>query len=158
MHVMAHELTHILWAFLFGGQAKEMKVSVNGGRVLINRTNFIITLAPYFFPLYTFLCIGVYLMAKDQFLPYIAFFIGASLAFHIALTLFSMRASQSDFYEDSNVFFSLSFVFIMNLIVIAFVLSLMSDKVKFLDFMKGIAIKSVWIVQWIAGFAKNMGR
>ena len=66
IHVMAHELTHIFWAFLFGGKAKKLEVSASGGRVLINRTNFVITLAPYFFPLYTFIFLAVYIIAKEQ--------------------------------------------------------------------------------------------
>ncbi len=154
IHVMAHELTHIFWAFLFGGKAKKLEVSASGGRVLINRTNFVITLAPYFFPLYTFIFLAVYIIAKEQYLPYIAFLIGASLSFHIALTLFSMKSAQSDFHEDSNIFFSLSFVHLMNIIVIALIFSILSEKVAFLDFLKDIPGKFVYIYHKASAFMK----
>jgi len=135
IHVMTHELTHLLWAYLFGGRAKKLEVSHNGGKVLISKSNFLISLAPYFFPLYTFFFIIIYLIARVEFLPYIAFFIGASLSFHIALTLYSLKTNQSDFTEDSNIFFSISFIFFMNVIIIAGILSLLSSKVNFLDFL-----------------------
>jgi hypothetical protein len=53
IYVFGHELTHALWAWLFGGQVKKMKVSSAGGQVVVSKSNFLIVLAPYFFPLYT---------------------------------------------------------------------------------------------------------
>lgn len=136
IHVMSHELTHILWAFLFGGKTKKLEVTDSGGKVIINKSNFLISLAPYFFPFYTFIFIFIYLIADKKFYPYIAFLIGASLSFHIALTLYSLRLSQSDLKEDSNLIFSLSFIFLMNLFIIILVLSLLSSKVNFIYFLK----------------------
>ncbi len=151
IHVMSHELTHMLWAFLFGGKTKKIEVSENGGKVVINKSNFLISLAPYFFPLYTFIFILIYLIADKKFYPFIAFFIGSSLSFHIALTLHSLRQSQSDLKEDSNIVFSLSFIFFMNLIIIVFILSLLSEKINFIYFIKNsflgifILVKKIFI-------------
>ena len=49
LYVFGHELTHALWTWLFGGQVKKMKVSSEGGHVVVSKTNFVIALAPYFF-------------------------------------------------------------------------------------------------------------
>ncbi len=136
IHIMSHELTHMLWAFLFGGKTKKIEVSENGGKVIINKSNFLISLAPYFFPFYTFIFILIYLIADKKFYSYIAFFIGGSLSFHIALTLYSLRQSQSDLKEDSNIVFSLSFIFFMNIIIIVFILALLSPKINFISFIK----------------------
>ena len=136
IHVMSHELTHMLWAAIFGGKTKKLEVSDRGGKVLINKSNFLISLAPYFFPLYTLVFVLIYLIADKKFLPVIAFFIGASLASHVALTLYSLKTSQSDFYEDSNIVFSLAFVFLMNIILVAAIFSMLSDEVRFLPFIK----------------------
>ena len=57
IYVFGHELTHALWTWLFGGQVKKMKVTSDGGHVVISKTNFLIALAPYFFPLYAVLVI-----------------------------------------------------------------------------------------------------
>jgi hypothetical protein len=152
IHVMTHELTHLFWAYLFGGRAKKMEIGHNGGKVLINKSNFLISLAPYFFPLYTFFFIIIYLIARVEFLPYIAFFIGASLSFHIALTLYSLKTDQSDFTEDSNIFFSIAFIFLMNVIIIAGVLSLLSSKVNFLKFLTDTLKGSMGIITGTVSF------
>ena len=152
IHVMTHELTHLFWAYIFGGRAKKMEISHEGGKVLINKSNFLISLAPYFFPIYTFLFIIIYLIARVEFLPYIAFFIGASLSFHIALTLYSLKTNQSDFTEDSNVFFSIAFISLLNVIIIAGILSLLSSKVDFLKFLINTLKGSIGIIFNVFGF------
>ena len=138
IHVMAHELTHILWAWIFGGKTKKLEVASGGGKVLINKSNFVISLAPYFFPLYTFIFLIIYAIAKVKFLPVIAFLIGVSLSFHIALTLYSLTHSQSDLTEDSNLFFSIVFIYFMNAVVIGLVLSMLSANITFLEFFTNI--------------------
>ncbi len=150
IHVMSHELTHMLWAALFGGKTKELRVAREGGRVMISKSNFLISLAPYFFPLYTFIFILIYIIADKKFLPYIAFFIGASLAFHIALTLYSLMINQKDLHEDSNIVFSIVFVLFMNIIIIILVLSILSNKISFLPFIKAVFARSFNIIKWAA--------
>jgi hypothetical protein len=135
MHVMAHELTHALWALPFGGKTKELKVSKEGGRVLISKSNFLISLAPYFFPLYALFFALIYLIARDEFRFIAAFLTGAALSFHIALTLFSLKSNQSDFHADSDFIFSIIFVYFMNIIMISLVLTALSPKINFLGFM-----------------------
>ncbi|MFP4465823.1 MAG: hypothetical protein ACLFP1_02095 [Candidatus Goldiibacteriota bacterium] len=155
VHVMAHELTHILWAMLFGGRAKKLEISGKGGKVLINRSNFLISLAPYFFPLYTVFFMIIFLIAKVQYHPYIAFFIGASFSFHIALTLYSMRTDQSDFVEDSSLFFSLLFIYFMNVLVIALLFSVISpDKFTARDFAVNVSA-NLWDIMKFMGNAVN---
>jgi len=151
MHVMAHELTHALWALPFGGKTKELKVTKDGGRVLISKSNFLISLAPYFFPLYAVLFALIYLIARDEFRFIAAFFTGAGLSFHIALTLFSLRSNQSDFHADSDFVFSMIFVYFMNIIMISLVLTAMSPKINFITFITGIFKGSFHIVK--AGLA-----
>ena len=52
-YVLAHELTHALWGWVMGARVSRIRVSKNSGSVSLSKTNFLITLAPYFFPLYT---------------------------------------------------------------------------------------------------------
>src|SRR6516164_6115980 len=59
-YVFGHKLTHVVWTWLFGGRVKRFKVSAAGGHVVVTRSNFLIALAPYFFPLYTLLVVGVF--------------------------------------------------------------------------------------------------
>jgi hypothetical protein len=48
IYVFGHELTHVLWVWLFGGSVKKFKVTSNGGHVIVDKTNFIIALSPVF--------------------------------------------------------------------------------------------------------------
>jgi hypothetical protein len=137
MHVMAHELTHALWALPFGGKTKELKVSKEGGRVLISKSNFLISLAPYFFPLYALFFAIIYKIARPEYGVFVAFFMGAALSFHIALTLFSLRSNQSDFHADSDFVFSMIFVYFMNIVMISLVLTVLSSKINFAGFVAG---------------------
>src|SRR6266849_3048990 len=52
LYIFGHELTHAIWAWIFGGKVKKFKVTANGGHVVITKSNFVIALAPYFVPLY----------------------------------------------------------------------------------------------------------
>src|SRR5438874_13037684 len=61
VYVFGHELTHALWTWLFGGRVKKFKATSQGGHVIINKTNVLITLAPYFFPLYVVLVVLVFM-------------------------------------------------------------------------------------------------
>ena len=67
MYVMGHELTHALAAVLQGGQADDLRVSSKGGMVKVNKSNFIVNLAPYFFPIYTALLLLVFWVADERF-------------------------------------------------------------------------------------------
>jgi hypothetical protein len=60
IYVFGHELTHALWVLVMGGRISRFRVGREGGHVVVDRTNFWIALAPYFFPLYSILAIGVY--------------------------------------------------------------------------------------------------
>src|SRR6185436_2345571 len=64
IYVFGHELTHVLWVWLMGGRVSKFRVSGEGGHIVTNRTNFLIALAPYFFPLYSLLAIAVYGIAS----------------------------------------------------------------------------------------------
>src|SRR6266699_1585458 len=57
VYVFGHELTHALWTWLFGGRVKKFKATSEGGHVVVTKNNFVIVLAPYFFPLYAALVV-----------------------------------------------------------------------------------------------------
>ncbi len=99
LYVMGHELTHALAAVIQGGQADDLRVSTKGGMVKVNVSNFLVNLAPYFFPIYTAAAALIYLIAADPYKPYLVGLIGFTLAFHFALTLYSLKQHQSDITE-----------------------------------------------------------
>lgn len=124
-YVMGHELTHALAAVLQGGRADDLHVSTKGGKVRVNRSNFVVNLAPYFFPLYTAGACLVWAVAAPRFSPALAALVGFTLAFHFALTLFSLKQHQSDIAEVGW-FFAIPLILALNVLICVLVLRLMA--------------------------------
>lgn len=139
----------MLFGQLFlGGRIKSLLVSREGGQVTLSKTNFFIALAPYFFPIYTFLILPIYFIAAPKFYSVLAFFVGFTLAFHIGLTLHSLRDQQSDIVQVGT-YFSLSFVYFMNILVLAIIISVISPEVMTLvEFFKETWVLFFRFVLW----------
>jgi hypothetical protein len=132
IYVFGHELTHALWAWLFGGQVKKMKVASGGGHVVISKTNFIITLAPYFFPLYAALAVIVFTLGNlfwnwRGYLVWFHLCVGAAYAFHVTLTFHTLRTRQSDITSQGRLF-SAVIIFLGNVCVLLFGVPLLTAK------------------------------
>ena len=100
-YVLGHELTHAIWGLLFGALPSKLRVSASGGSVNLTKSNMLITLAPYFFPFYTFLVIVVALITSAfirplPFLPLWMFAVGFTWAFHALFTLETLAQRQPD--------------------------------------------------------------
>jgi len=121
-YVLGHELTHAMWALMMGGGVGKLKVGKNGGHVELTKTNFVITLAPYFFPFYTFFVIAAYYLAGIwlEVEPHMAWWLGAvgfTWAFHITFTLNMLAERQPDIQEHGRIF-SYVIICLMNVLVI----------------------------------------
>jgi hypothetical protein len=109
IYVLGHELTHAVWAWLFGAEVRRLKVTSSGGHVMITKTNFLIALAPYFFPLYAVLVVAVFSIGHliwdwRQFLPLFHLLLGAAYAFHVTLTAHILKTRQTDITEQGYLF------------------------------------------------------
>ena len=118
-YVLAHELTHALFAVLSGGSIKSLQASIRGGRVVVSKSNFLITLAPYFFPFYACIVLLLYGAAVAAHAGVVAahaltILSGAAYTFHLALTLIFLHEDQSDIREH-GVFFSYPLIYLFNI-------------------------------------------
>lgn len=109
IYVVGHELTHALWVWLFGGRVKRFKATANGGHVVTDKVNFLIALAPYFFPLYAVVLVAVFALgnALADWARYRVWFhllLGAAYAFHVTLTAHVLKTRQSDITSQGYVF------------------------------------------------------
>jgi hypothetical protein len=160
-YVFGHELTHAFFAVLFGGSLKSFHASDRGGRVTVTKSNFIITLAPYFFPLYTFFIIVLYLIARaasagSGTLNTLIFFSGASFTFHLLLTFVFLQADQNDIKEQGAVF-SYPLIFLFNIFFAAFLINLyMADHEDYLRFFAGGIIKSTNVIAYVFSMAYGL--
>ena len=123
-YVLGHELTHALWTVLFGGRASGLKVSDAGGSVRVTKNNALVTLAPYFFPLYTFLVALAWLLSAwlfppvKPYAPIFVFWIGLTWAFHLTFTIRFLAYNQPDVREHGRLF-SYALIYALNVLSIA---------------------------------------
>src|SRR5471030_2863058 len=133
IYVFGHELTHALWTWLFGGRVKKMKVTSKGGHVVISKTNFVIALAPYFFPLYAVImilafAIGHLIWDWKNYFVFFHLLIGAAYAFHLTLTFHVLQTRQTDITSQGYLF-SAVVIFLGNVCVLLFGIPLLTARV-----------------------------
>ena len=154
IYVFGHELTHALWTWIFGGQVKKMKVTSAGGHVVISKSNFIIALAPYFFPFYTVLVIVVFALGHffwnwADSLVWFHLAVGAAYAFHVTLTWHALKTRQSDITSQGWLF-SAVIVFLGNAAVLLLGLPFLTAKVSFLNALGWWLEGTGHIFHWLA--------
>jgi hypothetical protein len=153
IYVFGHELTHALWTWMFGGEVKRMKVSSKGGHVVISKTNFLITLAPYFFPLYTVIVISVFAAGNlicnwHGYLVWFYLGVGAAYAFHVTLTVHTLKTRQSDITTQGYLF-SAVVIFLGNVIVLLLGIPLLTARVGILNSLGWWAESTGMILHWL---------
>ena len=116
-----------------------MKVSANGGHVYVTKDNFLITLAPYFFPLYALSVAGVYALGSRLWgwsgtVPLGAFhtLLGAAYAFHITLTWYILQTHQPDITSQGKLF-SAVIIFLGNALVLLLAVPLLTERVALVE-------------------------
>lgn len=129
-YILAHELTHALWGSLMGAKVFGMHISKERGSVTLSKTNFLVTLAPYFFPLYTVAVIlGYYILAiffevETHYLLWLAL-VGLTWGFHLTFTVSTLAQHQSDIAECGYLF-SYTTIYALNALGIAIWIVLVS--------------------------------
>jgi hypothetical protein len=154
-YVFGHELTHALFAVLFGGSVKSFHASQRGGRVTLTKSNVIITLAPYFFPLYTVVALLLYGTAIAADLKgavgWIVFLAGATFAFHLVLTALFLQTEQTDIREYGMIF-SFPLIYLFNVAFTALLVQLLlAENREYLLFLGNGIMKSVNVTALILG-------
>lgn len=136
IYVFGHELTHAVWAWLFGGRVRKFKVTAKGGHVVISKSNFLIVLAPYFFPLYVvlavlFFALGHLLFGWSGYLAWFHLVVGAAYAFHLTLTWHVLQTRQSDITSQGYLFSGV-IIFLGNISVLLVGLPALTSRVTVL--------------------------
>lgn len=153
VYVFGHELTHAVWVLLMGGRVSQFRVGRHGGHIMTDRNNFWIALAPYFFPLYSIIAIGIYgalSLAMDM-QPYgrlLYAVIGVTWAFHLTFTCWMIPKSQTDL-TDHGTFFSLVVIYLMNLLLLIVMLVVASPQITFADFGSEVGENGGRVSDWL---------
>ena len=154
VYVLGHELTHALFVYLCLGKVTSFKVDRTGGHIVTNRNNVLISLSPYFFPLYTTLTIigfGVAGLFVDLaavhpgalFFGHVSFswswvlflLIGFTWAFHFTFTAWMITKDQPDL-KQNGILFSLTLIYLINLLIISAFVVLASKATSRYDFLR----------------------
>lgn len=136
IYVFGHELTHAVWTWFCAGQVKKFKASSSGGHVVISKSNFLIALAPYFFPLYAVIVVLAFLAGHliwnwQNFLVWFHLLLGAAYAFHVTLTATILQTHQTDI-TGQGYLFSAVVIYLGNVIVLLIGIPLLAAKVDVL--------------------------
>ncbi len=156
IYVFGHELTHAIWVWLFGGSVKQFKATSEGGHVIVDKTNFLIALSPYFFPLYAVMVVAVFLTGHliwnwKDFMVWFQLLVGAAYAFHITLNAHVLKTQQSDITSQGYLF-SAVVIFLGNILVLLIGLPLLTAKIGVLKMFEWWWENTGSIVKYIAGW------
>lgn len=153
VYLLGHELTHAIWAWVFGGRVTALKVGPEGGCVRTDRVNFWISLAPYFFPLYGVLAAWLWWLAGfwvhlDGHLWALLAVLGLTWGFHISFTLMMLGRFQPDIAGEGWLF-SLSLIYLLNLLLLLVLLVFVSPELESHDLWRAL----VWAVRQLRALA-----
>ena len=154
MYVFGHEYTHAAFTILsFGKVLKLPVVTSRGGEVVASKNNILISLSPYLVPFYSVIAALIYwtlhLFMEIGPMHERFFFgvIGFTWAFHMTFTFLMVIRSQPDL-ENYGVFFSLVFIVLINVLIIATLFVIGSPTVDW----RGFA------VEWWGNIAEFAGK
>ncbi len=132
-----HEITHVLFGLLFLKWPSEFVVTFRkGGHVKLSGSNFIIFLAPYFFPTVSYLLVPFFFLVPESSLPLFYAVLGASVAFHLVSTWAELHLKQTDL-QKAGYIFSFCFLPVANLVFYgALIVLIFGGGTEFLSFWK----------------------
>jgi len=153
VYVFGHELTHALWTWLLGGSVKKFKASSKGGHVIVTKSNFIIALAPYFFPLYAILVVAVFVLGHwlwnwRNYLVWFHLLLGVAYGFHLTLTWHILKNEQSDITEQGYIF-SAVVIYLGNVTVLLVGIPLLASRVEVTTALRWWAESTQMFVGWL---------
>ena len=142
VYVFGHELTHALMVKIMGGRVSDFSVGSDGGYIVSSKINTWIALAPYFVPIYSVFVILLYgvvsffvdLQPHAELATGILYgLLGLTWCFHATFTLSMIPRGQTDLAYGGN-FFSLTVIYLMNLLVLSLLLIVATPYVSFASF------------------------
>jgi hypothetical protein len=140
LYVLAHEMTHAVFAVFQGARVKKIKVTAKGGYVEMSESNLVIDLAPYFFPLYAIILSVLFLTLDkiwnlNDFYWLFFFSLGICMSFHYLSSWDVLKIEQPDMAMTGK-FFGIIFVLIVNLIILNIIVAIL-----FLDY---VNLQTIW--------------
>lgn len=109
--VLEHEIIHLIFAVLSFKRVHSIYAGRNGGRVETEGDNFVIALAPYFFPLTTVIVLLFKPAVNYELQFWLNGVLGFSLMFHLIYLLKEFHFNQPDLQRNGLLFSSVVIIF-----------------------------------------------
>lgn len=132
LYVLGHELTHVVFVWIFRGRVLDFHVSTGGGYITTNKTNLVIALSPYFVPFWAVVAAICYAALRycaelpQEWDRLFYAIMGLTWTFHLVWTLWMIPRDQPDLKENGT-FLSLVIIYLANLVVLAALLCLAAE-------------------------------
>jgi len=163
IYVFGHELSHAVCVWLMGGRVHHFEVNSHGGHILADRTNTWIALAPYVLPIYSVFAIIIYGLLGLVFGDISAYrtilyaAVGFTWAFHMSFTCWMIMKGQPDLYYGGT-FFSLTVIYLLNLMLLAALLILASPQVTWMSFGRDLFQNAIELTSQLTTLGDQMMR
>lgn len=117
---LEHELTHALFALITFHKILEVKTSyLSGGHIRYSGGgNWLISIAPYFFPTLSFFIMGILSIIGSGETPWLNLALGVSVAYHLTSTWTETHWGQTDIKEVGYLY---SFLFLPSANIISYI-------------------------------------
>ena len=153
VYVFGHELTHAIWVWAMGGRVMRFKVRREGGHIITDTNNFLIALAPYFYPLYSLAVIALYGIASlfynlEPYTPVLFGLLGLTWSFHISFTLWMIPKGQSDLTYHGTIF-SVVVIYLMNVLLLLALLIIAAPEVTLRAFARELLRNTEHFSAWL---------
>lgn len=131
LNIFFHELTHAFFAIIMLNRLENFNVSRGSGSIeYTGKTNWIISLSPYFFPMITTVFIIISYIIKVNFRIYVLHIIGISFTFFILTLSDGSLLKQTDIQKSGRIF-SILIISILNLMHTFFILYFLQQDTEY---------------------------
>jgi hypothetical protein len=153
LYVFGHELTHAIWTWLMGGRVSQFRISRTGGYVVTDTNNFWISLAPYFFPIYSILVLLLYggigvFVDVEPYRRWLLGIVGFTWSFHVTFAIWMLWQGQTDLIEHGT-FFSMMVIYLINFSILSLMLVVACRDVTFSYFGKELLQGTTELCHWL---------
>lgn len=137
-YILAHELSHLLAAWLSGVRGGALRVGREEGSVEVEKRTVWIALAPYILPFYSLLLLLLHGLASLRWDPslwrgFLPFGLGVTWSFHLSFTVSMLCVPQSD-VKPYGRFASFVLILCGNLLILCLALFLVNAQPLSADF------------------------
>jgi hypothetical protein len=164
-YVLGHELTHAFWALLMGARVSNLEVGKTGGQVETTKMNWLIALAPYFFPFYAMLFMLLFFIAHliwnlTPWFWVLFLLVGFGWSFHVTFTLMLLFTTGQPDVKSQGYLFSAVVIYTMNLLTMLVTATALSPALHFADlainFWRGTIVSYGWTLDKLVALWQHL--